>query len=209
MTTAAMAIASPRVVKIVRTGRCKTFLTIRVMNRTRSALVRPRECGLSRVRGRRGHSRRPARLFRTESHSRTRPAIALHVEIAMAFDHVGERITEVHQVRDDPAVEAGNPQFVAEHAVGQVGHLVGDDDRRARASDPDHLAQGAFGIVEVVEGADAQDGVELAALERQLFGLALGQPDRAGRPRGGGRPRAGSARCRRRRSRQSRGSQSR
>ena len=49
----------------------------------------------------------------------------------MTLDHVGERITQVHQVRDDPAVEAGNPQFVAEHAIGQVGQFVGDDDGRA------------------------------------------------------------------------------
>ena len=55
----------------------------------------------------------------------------LHVEVAMTFHHVGEGITQVHQVRDDPAVEAGKSQFVAEHAVGQVGQFVGDDDRRA------------------------------------------------------------------------------
>ena len=100
----------------------------------------------------------------------------------MAFHHVGERITEVHQLRDDPAIEARNSQFVAEHAIGQVGQFVGDDDGRTWASDPDHLTQGAFGIVEIVEGADAQDGIERATLERQLFGLALCQPDR---PAGG------------------------
>ena len=40
-------------------------------------------------------------------------------------------------------------------------------------------ARRSFGVVEVVEGADAQDGVELAALERKILGFALGQPDRA------------------------------
>ena len=55
----------------------------------------------------------------------------LHIEIAVAFHHIGEGITQVHQVRDDPAVDAGNSQFVAEHAISQVGQLVGDDDGRA------------------------------------------------------------------------------
>ena len=55
----------------------------------------------------------------------------LHVESAVAFHHVGEGIAQVHQVRDDPAVEAGNSQFVAEHAIRQVGQFVGDDDGRA------------------------------------------------------------------------------
>ena len=95
----------------------------------------------------------------------------------MTFDHVGERIAEVHHARDDPAIEARESQFVAEHAVGQVGHFVGDDDGGAGPSHPDHLPQGSLGIVEVVERADAQDGVESAALERKLLGFALRQPD--------------------------------
>ena len=43
--------------------------------------------------------------------------------------------------------------------VGQIGHLVGDDDRAPRLHGADHLAQGAFGVVEVVEGADAQGAI--------------------------------------------------
>ena len=42
----------------------------------------------------------------------------------------------------------------------------------------DHLAERALGVVEVVEGADAQDGVELAVVERQVLGLAQDQADR-------------------------------
>ena len=83
----------------------------------------------------------------------------------------------MHQVGDNPSVHVGNSQFVPEHAIRQVGQLVGDDDGRARASDSDHFAQGAFGVVKVVEGADAQDGVELTALEGEILGFALGQPD--------------------------------
>ena len=81
----------------------------------------------------------------------------------------------------------GNPQFVAEHAVGQVGHLVGDDDGSAGRATRTISRKRSLGIVEVVEGADAEDGVELLARERQLLGLALGQPDRsAGRPAAAG-----------------------
>ena len=39
MVTAAMAIASPSVVSTVRTGRCRTFLMIREMNRTDQSLA--------------------------------------------------------------------------------------------------------------------------------------------------------------------------
>jgi hypothetical protein len=35
------------------------------------------------------------------------PRDRLDVEFAMAFDHVGELITKMHQARDDPAVEGG------------------------------------------------------------------------------------------------------
>ena len=33
----------------------------------------------------------------------------LDVEIAMTLHHFGERITEVHHVRDDPAIDGWNP----------------------------------------------------------------------------------------------------
>ena len=100
----------------------------------------------------------------------------------MPLDHLGEPVAEVHQPGDDPVIEGRQAEFVAEHAIGQVGHLVGDDDRRAGAGHADHLPQGPFGIVEVVECADAQHGVELAVVKRQRLGLALDQPDRgAGR----------------------------
>ena len=31
----------------------------------------------------------------------------LHIEVTVAFHHLGERVTKVHQVRDNPAVEGG------------------------------------------------------------------------------------------------------
>ena len=95
---------------------------------------------------------------------------------------------------------AGIPSLWPSMRSVKLGTSSEIDDGSARASHADHLAQGAFGIVEVVEGADGEDGVETLALERELFGFALSQPDAIGRPRGGGRPRAASARCPRRRS---------
>src|SRR5262249_32029530 len=38
--------------------------------------------------------------------------------------------------------------------------------------DAGHLPEGALGVVEVVEGADAQDAVEAVIAERQVLGLA-------------------------------------
>ena len=37
------------------------------------------------------------------------PRDRLDVEVAMTFHHFGERVTEVHHVRDDPAIDARNP----------------------------------------------------------------------------------------------------
>jgi hypothetical protein len=97
------------------------------------------------------------------------------IQRAMPLDHVGQAITQMHEARDDPAVDRRHPQFVAKHSAGQVGHLVGDDNRRARSGHTGHLAKCAFGIIEVIESADAQHGVELSVAKRQRFGLALDQ----------------------------------
>src|SRR5208283_6049981 len=41
------------------------------------------------------------------------------VDVPVALDQVGEVVAQVHELGDDPAVEPGEAQPVADHAVGE------------------------------------------------------------------------------------------
>src|SRR5262249_24114654 len=87
-------------------------------------------------------------------------------------DEVGKGVSEVHQARNDPSVDARQADLVAEHAVRQVGKFVGNDDGSAWFRHTRHLAQRSFGIVEVIEPTDTQYGIELTVVKRQDLSLS-------------------------------------
>src|SRR5579863_3294397 len=120
------------------------------------------------------------------------PADGGDVDIAVALDHIGEGVAHSHHSCRDKAVEPGQAQPVAD--VEEVGRLVGDHNRRAGLRNPGHFAKRFLGVVEVVEAAVAQNGVELPVAKWHVLGfaqdelkIAPGVAPLAGRQLGGGK----------------------
>src|SRR4051794_30574268 len=86
------------------------------------------------------------------------------VEVVVTLHQLAECGTDV--VGHEPAIDPGKSDFVEPQPVRHVWQLVGDDDRPAGLDHAYHLAERGFRVVEVVEAADAQDGIELPVAER-------------------------------------------
>ena len=77
---------------------------------------------------------------------------------------------------NDPAVEPRQADLAAQNIRSvRLGISSEIDDRPPGSNHAGHLAERTLGVVEVVEAADAQHGVEPAVAERQVLGLAEDQ----------------------------------
>jgi hypothetical protein len=92
------------------------------------------------------------------------------VDVPVALDQTGEVVAHIHRPGRNPVVQSGQAQPMAEGE--EVKHFVSDHNRGAGFRHPGHLTKRGLGVVEMVEAAVAQDGVELPVTARQVLGFA-------------------------------------